>query len=99
VWAINSSLQKLTNTSYHTSEQHKEFSQSRQERDTKARNIIFEFLEERNPFATVNSLQNIETGMTSTGDVKAHNAREIGSAIIKDLKRQNVMDVLFKNTP
>jgi len=94
--AVNSSMQALTNTEYITSEQHKECSKTRQERDTKDRNTILTFLNERKPFAAVNSLRNIETGVTSTDDVNAHQAHEIGSAIINELKGQNVMDVSFK---
>ena len=54
------------------------------------------FLEERNPFAPISALRNIETGVTSTFNVNAHHTKAIGNAIVESMKGQNVMELSFK---
>ncbi|KAL5013752.1 hypothetical protein ScPMuIL_008022 [Solemya velum] len=78
--------QTLIEISYYSSEQHKKSSHSRQERDQKDLNTILAFVEKKKQFAKIDSLRNIETGVTSTGDVNAHQARKIGSEIIQNIK-------------
>lgn len=47
---VTQSSQMLTEVNYNTSEQHKEASKSRQERDQKDSLVLVRWLEERNPF-------------------------------------------------
>ena len=58
---VNSSMQCLTEVRYVTSDQHKEPSKSRIERDLKDTKTVLEFLEERNPFNPDTSLRNVAT--------------------------------------
>jgi hypothetical protein len=57
-------MQKVENLHYETSDQHKESTKSRQERDNKDLMTVVNFLNERNPFIENSSLRNIETGIS-----------------------------------
>ena len=73
---ISSSMQEFTAVSYETSEQHKEETKSRIERDWKDSKAMMGFLEERNPFEVNDDvLQNIANGVTSDKTVNAENAK------------------------
>jgi hypothetical protein len=60
----NSDMQKLTGVGYFTSDQHKEATRARKERDRKLLAIL-EYLCDRNPFTSDVSLRNIETGVVA----------------------------------
>ena len=75
---VNSSVQCLTEVRYVTSDQHKESSKSRIERDLKDTKTVFEFLEERIPFSPDTSLRNVVTGLTAAKSVNVDRAKEIG---------------------
>ena len=75
---VNSSMQCLTEVRYVTSDQHKESSKLRIERDLKDTKTVLEFLEERNPFSPDTSLRNVMTGVTAAKSVNVDRAKEIG---------------------
>ncbi|CAG2250738.1 unnamed protein product [Mytilus edulis] len=76
--SINSAMQTVENLQYTTSEQHKESTKSRQERDNKDVLTILSYLRERNPFSESLDLRNIETGVTATDEVNVHNTELVG---------------------
>jgi hypothetical protein len=65
----NSAMQELTGVGYFTSDQHKEATRARKERDRKDTLAILEYLCDRNPFTSDVSLRNIETGVVAEPDV------------------------------
>ena len=68
---INNSMQNLTGTNFLTSEQHKDTTKVRQERDQQHTNTIIRYLSKRSPFDSESSLRNIATGVvadTSRGE-------------------------------
>ena len=66
---VNSSMQCLTEVKYVTSDQHKEPSKSRIERDLKDMKTVLEFLEGRNLFSPDTSVRNVLTGVTAAKSV------------------------------
>ena len=75
---VNSSVQCLTEVRYVTSDQHKESSKLRIERDLKDTKTVLEFLEERSPFSPDTSLRNVMTHITAAKSVNVDRAKEIG---------------------
>ena len=82
---INKTIQRLTGTSYETSEQHKEIFSSRMKRDNDDTMKIASILLYHNVFSPPNSLRNIITGVTANKDVNADEADEVGREIINDM--------------
>ena len=74
---VNSSMQCLTEVRYVTSDQHKESSKLRIERDLEDTKTVLEFLAERNPFSPDTSLRNVMTGVTAAKSVNVDRAKEI----------------------
>ncbi|CAC5413385.1 unnamed protein product [Mytilus coruscus] len=95
---INSAMQTVENLQYTTSEQHKEITKSRQERDTKDVLTILSYLSERNPFSESLDLRNIETGVTATNEVNVHNTQLVGKNIIESMKDQDAFSISFKKS-
>ena len=71
---INNAMQEFDNVQYCTSDQHKECSKSRQERDNQDVKMILSFLTDRNPFIEHADLRNIEKGVTASKQVYVHQA-------------------------
>ena len=95
---VNSAMQNLTGVGFHTSEQHKETSNSRKKRDKMDTLKILSFLQERNPFSEDISLRNIETGVTADASVNVDKAKEIGTKIIESMAGKNIVDFTFKKS-
>ena len=81
---------------FHTSDQHKEVSHARKERDKKDITSILSFLTDRNPFLDDSSLRNIDTGTTADSRVNADRTKEIGTNIIQSMSGQNIVNFTFK---
>ncbi|XP_073253317.1 uncharacterized protein [Porites lutea] len=62
---INNSMQNLTGTNFLTSEQHKDTTKARQERDQQDTNTTIRYLSKRSPFDSESSLRNIATGVVA----------------------------------
>ena len=73
---INSSMQQLTNVKYSTSEQHKEATYARVERDAKDTPEVILYLSQRSPFTAETSLRNIATGVTAPPHVNVHESNK-----------------------
>ncbi|CAC5372537.1 unnamed protein product [Mytilus coruscus] len=70
----NSAMQDLTGVGYCTSDQHKETTRARKERDRVDTLAIREYLSERNPLTNDVSLRNIKTGVQAEPDVNVDKA-------------------------
>ena len=80
---VNLLMQELTDVSYHPSDQNKESGISRQQRDCKDTQIVFDFVEQLSSFeGDPLSLQSLAVGMTAAENVKADRAVEVRKKII-----------------
>lgn len=95
---INNALQILTGVGFQTSDQHKETSTARKERDHKDITTILTFVEDRHPFSDCGSLRNIETGAMADETVNQDSAKEIGERIIKSMDGKKSLDFTFKRS-
>ena len=96
--AVNEAMQNLTDVGYHTSEQHKESSTSRQERDKHDIIKVISYLRDRDPFTESIPLRNIDTGVNADNNINAHNALACGQKIIDSMVGQNIFDFSFKKS-
>ena len=83
----NSAMQYLTGVGYCTSDQHKEATRARTERNILA---ILEYLTERNTFTNDVSLRNIETGVEAEPDVNVDKAESTGNKTLELMKSQKI---------
>ena len=67
---INGAMQKLTSTTFMTSEQHEDVTKARKARVNKDSYAVLGFLQERIIFAPDPSLRNIPTGVVADVSVK-----------------------------
>ena len=81
---------------FHTSDQHKEVSHARKERDKKHITSSLSFVTDRNQFLDDPSLRNIDTGATANRRVNADRTKEISTNIIQSMSGQNIPNFTFK---
>lgn len=93
---VNIAMQEFMETTYATSEQHKESTDARQKKDEVDSLLILGLLQERNPFINDPLLRNIVSGVTADQTVNAQNAAEVGRMILEDMVGKNVMEYTFK---
>lgn len=93
---VNNSMQSLTGVNYVTSEQHKDTTKARKERDHKDTNTIIAYLAERNPFSIESSLRNIATGVVAENSVNCDKSREVGEKIVEALKGKDANEHTFR---
>ena len=74
---INNTMQKFSSVSYSTSDQHKEATPARIERDLKDIMILLSFLRDRNPFNDNPTLHSIITGVTAENKINLRMPREL----------------------
>lgn len=67
---------------FYTSEQHKEETKARQERDKKDVLTIIDVIKECSPFADDTNLRNIETRVVADRSGNGDNAKEVGDKIL-----------------
>lgn len=67
---VNQAMQEVSGVGFYTSEQHKEETKTRQERDQKDVLTIIDVMKDRSPFAGDTNLRNIETGVVADRSVK-----------------------------
>ena len=76
---MNSAMQELTQTSFQTSEQHKEVGKTRSARDCKDMHTIINYMRERNPFAQEDkSPCNIDSDLVADSSLHVDTAKNIG---------------------
>ena len=93
---INEAMQELTGTKYVSSEQHKECSDARRDRDCKDVGRLLDFLEDRNPFTEDTELRSIASGVVADKKVNADAGRRVGEKIIEQMGNQIVREFTFK---
>lgn len=93
---INIAMQNLTGNNYVTSEQHKDCSEARQERDFKDMTQITDYLYEQNPFGPDSSLRSIVSGAVADANVNTDQAEEVGRYIIALMVDKNVQEFTFR---
>lgn len=93
---VNYAMQDLTGVRYHTSEQHRETTRSRQERDIKDTSEILSFLTVHDPFSSDPTLHSIFSGVVASDKVNVDDAKSTGDAIITSMAGQSVHDFVFK---
>ncbi|CAG2215124.1 unnamed protein product [Mytilus edulis] len=86
----NSAMQDLTGVGYCTSDQHKEATRARTERDMVDTLAILEYLTERNTFTNDVSLRNIETGVEAEPDVNDDKAESTGNKTLELMKGKQI---------
>lgn len=93
---ISQAMQEITGILYEASEQHKETTQARLEKDFNDAATIMRYLLARNPFSHQNELRNIHTGEIADETVSVDNAKEIGQNIISSMAGKIVTKYVFK---
>ena len=93
---VNFAMQDLTGVRYHTSEQHREMSQARQQRDVRETSEILSFLTMHDPFSGDPTLHSISSGVVASETVNVDNAKSVGDAIICSMAGHSVHDFVFK---
>lgn len=93
---VNNAMQNLTGVMYHTSDQHKDTTKARKERDYKDTNELVTYLSQRNPFSADPSLRIIMTAVVAGEDVNAEKAKEVGEKILSSMVGKNIHDHSFR---
>lgn len=95
---VNFAMQDLTGVRYQTSEQHRENSQARQQRDIKDTAEILNIFTLHDPFGSDSTLHNIISGVVAGEEVNVDEAKSTGNVIIKSLTGKSVHDFVFKKS-
>lgn len=93
---VNLAMQELTSVIYAPSEQHKEVSDARKEKDMADTKEILSFLTLRNPFHENPALHSLVTGVTAADSVNVDSALSVGEKILNDLDGKNVLQHSFR---
>ena len=93
---VNSAIQEFTDTYFATSEQHKDVTPARQNKDEADKKTLLGFLQDRNPFEDDMSLRNIATCVAASKEVTANRAKGVGCKILGNMTAHNVVDPTFK---
>ncbi|KAK6171914.1 hypothetical protein SNE40_018335 [Patella caerulea] len=94
--AVSGSMQELTNLRYETSDQHKEVSPSRIERDNNDAHKILQFLVQNNPFQPSLDMHNLITGEKSEPSLNCHKSYEVGCSIMENAYGNDAYEHSFR---
>ena len=89
-------MQHFTGTIYESSEQHKEATPARLEKDFKDASKIVEYVVTISPFSEDSDLINIHTGEVADKSVNVDNSFNVGMEILKSMYGISVYDYSFK---
>ena len=89
-------MQGFSEAAYITSEQHKEATASRIERDRSDLTKIAAKLEQHSPFSEEVALRNIITGINADGDVNVQDLFVVGRDTVKHMEGQSVFSYSYK---
>ena len=87
---INLAMQQLTGVNYLTSEQHKDVTKARQNRDAEDTSKLLQALKDWDPFAPDPSLRSISSGVLANSKVNVDNAKQVGESILNNMKGRSV---------
>ena len=94
---VNEALQEYTSVSYCTSDQHKDISLARQERDTRDTHKVLEYSQCKAPFDTNDSrLHSIDTVVLASCSVNADKGSQVGKKIVDGLVGHKLQEYVFK---
>ena len=93
---VNRAMQEFTEVTYATSDQHKEVSNSRIERDHNDSVKVAEYFLERFPFGQGRELININNGEVADSSTNVYQAEEVGKRMMKEIVSKSVFDYSFK---
>lgn len=89
-------MQHFTGVIYESSEQHKEATPARLEKDFKDASKIMGYVVTRSPFCEESDLINIHTGEVADKSVNVDNSFNVGMEILKSMHGVSVYDYSFK---
>ena len=92
----NDAMQEFNHLSYTTSEQHKESTESRINRDSSDLSKIRSKLDAYTPFSPDPSLRNVVNGVVATADVNVHEYESVAMKIIEKMIEEPVLKISFK---
>ena len=94
---FNYAMQDFTGVAYETSDQHKDLSKAKQQRDQIDTEKILNFLVSKNPFDEHElKLRSIASGITASKNVNVDIANDVGTSILNSMVGHNVFDFTFK---
>ena len=93
---VQNAMEDFTKLSYVTSEQHKDLTNARRNKDEKDTENILAFLKDRNPFSGDSSLRNIVTGVVADKTVNVETAASVGLEIMECMTGQSAIHYSFK---
>ena len=89
-------MQELTEVAYTTSDQHKDVSKARQERDMADTLEVIEYLTPRSPFGGNSTLHSIASGITADATVNCDCAQQVGKKVLKGMVGKTTTQHPFK---
>ena len=93
---VSQAMEEFSNTTYVSSEQHKDSTKARISRDNNDMKSLAVFLEARNPFDSDPSLRSISSGVIADESVNVDNAKQIGESILKSTEGKRVDEFVFR---
>ena len=93
---VNTVMQNFTNDKYVASDQHKDISTARRERDYADTQKMITTLSNKCPFSQGDGLYSYDSGVCAAETVNADNATHVGNAILNKMVGKNVLNDTFK---
>ena len=94
--AYNHAMQEFIQVVYTTSEQHKESTYARVNRDKADREMLIEKLADFSPFTGDATLRNIITGINANDDVNVDDLFAVGNSTVKTMEGQSIFSYSHK---
>ena len=94
--AYNTAMQNVTGLAFNTSDQHKDMTKARLQRDEKDIQVVHDYLHERNPFSEDPTLRNITSGEIADNSVNVDEAVQIGQKILTSMTGKEVLTASFR---
>jgi len=94
--SYNYAMQEFNNTVYTTSEQHKEATLSRIQRDRFDLGKLASKLQQNSPFSEETTLRNIITGINADKNVNVQDLFTVGAGIVTEMNGVSVLDYSYK---
>ena len=93
---VNCAMQDLTTVTYTSSEQHKDVSNARLERDMSDTLKVLEYMKPRSPFGENPTLHSIASGITADSAVNCDRAQQVGEKIQAGMVVKTIAQHTFK---
>lgn len=93
---MNDAMQQYTSVQYVSSEQHRDTTQARLDRDNQDTAALIGFLRSRNPFTGEDDLHSITTGVTAPASVNVDIAADVGKSILDSMEGKMVYEFVFR---